>query len=188
MCTFVSLGINAGLEKYPKVYVFKLKRPIKLAGQTIEHLSVNNYAADPFYSPEGKTAMTIILDGDSYDFWKKAKEENWYDGEKQKLADEVIKALTAQMPEIAGNIEVIDVATPLTYERYCGNWKDSWMTEMTGGMKMKTYPAVIKGLSGVYFAGQRMQPPGGLPVALVSGRTAVQYLCRDTGTVFVSED
>jgi hypothetical protein len=32
----------------------------------------------------------------------------------------------------------IDVATPLTYERYCANWKGSWKTEMLPGMKMKT--------------------------------------------------
>ncbi|MCL2877583.1 MAG: hypothetical protein FWF13_02250 [Acidobacteria bacterium] len=62
------------------------------------------------------------------------------------------------------------------------------MTEMTPGMKMKAYPAGIKGLSGVYFAGQRKIPPGGLPVALMSGRKAVQYLCRDADTVFVSEE
>jgi len=62
------------------------------------------------------------------------------------------------------------------------------MTEMTPSMKMKSYPAAINGLSGVYFAGQRMMPPGGLPVALMTGRTAVQYLCRDTGTLFVSEE
>jgi len=59
---------------------------------------------------------------------------------------------------------------------------------MKSGMSMKSYPAVIEGLNGVYFAGQRMMPPGGLPIALQSGRTAVQYLCRDTGTVFASED
>ena len=44
-----------------------------------------------------------------------------------------------------------------------------------------------EGLDGLYFAGQRMSPPGGLPIALMSGRTAVQYLCRDAGVVFVSE-
>ena len=62
------------------------------------------------------------------------------------------------------------------------------MTEMTPNMKMKAYSAVIKGLSGLYFAGQRMFPPGGLPPVLTSGRIAVQYLCRDTGTVFLSEE
>jgi hypothetical protein len=55
-------------------------------------------------------------------------------------------------------------------------------------MSLKTYPAAVKGLSCVYFAGQRMMPPGGLPVALMSGRSAVQYLCRDTNTLFISEE
>jgi len=107
--------------------------------------------------------------------------------EKKKIGDKVIAAVEAQFPESAGQIEVCDVATPLTYERYCGGWKGSWMTEMTPGMKIKSYPCVIKGLDGVYFAGHRLMPPGGLPVALASGRTAVQHLCRDTGTLFISE-
>ena len=188
MATFLSLGINADLKKYQKGLVFKLKQPISLWSQKYEYLSVTNYASDPFYSPEGKTAITVILDGDTYDLWKKAKEENVYLEEKQKLADAVIEALSGLIPEIKGQVEVCDVATPLTYERYCGNWKGSWMTEMTPSMKMKNYPAVINGLSGVYFAGQRMMPPGGLPVALMTGRTAVQHLCRDTGTLFVSEE
>ena len=187
MCVFISLGVDADLKKYPKSPAFKLSEPITIAAQTYEFLPVNNYAGDPAYSPEGKTAMTIILPGDTYDFWKKAKDENRYEEEKQKLAYVTIKALTAFMPEISGRVEVCDIATPLTYERYCGNWKGSWMTEMTPGMKIKSYPAVIGGLSGVYFAGQRMMPPGGLPVALETGRTAVQYLCRDTNTVFISE-
>jgi hypothetical protein len=29
---------------------------------------------------------------------------------------------------------------------------------------------------------------GGLPPALMTGRTAVQYLCRDTNTLFISEE
>jgi len=187
MATFVSLGINADLKKVPHGYVFKLNQPITLGKQTYEYLNVNNYAADPVYSPEGKTALTATLSGDTYDFWKKAREENRYAEEKQKVADAVIAALSAQIPEIQGQVEVVDVATPLTYERCCANWKGSWMTEMTPGMKMKTYPADVKGLAGVYFAGHRMMPPGGLPVALISGRTAVQYLCRDTDTLFISE-
>jgi len=187
MATLVSLGINANLGKYHKNYIFRLKTPIKLANETYESISINNYAADPVYSPKGKSAVTIQLPGNTYEFWKKAKEENRYAEEKQKVADAVIAEISAQIPEANGKVEIIDVATPLTYERYCANWKGSWMTEMKSGMRMKNYPAVIKGLSGIYFAGHRMQPPGGLPVALVSGRTAVQYLCRDTHTLFVSE-
>ena len=39
-------------------------------------------------------------------------------------------------------------------------------------------------LAVVYFAGQRLVAPGGLPTAVDTARTAVQHLCRDTGTVF----
>jgi len=187
-CTFVSLGINADLKKYPERYIFKLEQPIKLADQTYEYLRPNNYAADPVYSPAGKTAMTIHLNGDTYDFWKKAKDENRYAQEKQAIAEKVIAAVSAQIPEARGQIEVCDVATPLTYERYCGNWKGSWMSAMGPGMKMKTYPPVVKGIGRLYFAGQRLMPPGGLPPALATGRMTVQHLCRDTGTVFVSEE
>ena len=187
MNTFISLGVNADLRKYPRAGIIKPGKPITLDNQAYEYLVYNNYAKDPVYSPEGKSAMTIPLAGDTYDFWKKAKEENRYDEEKQKIAGAVIAALCEHIPEIEGHLEVCDVATPLTYERYCGNWKGSWMTEMTPKVKIQNYPAVIDGLTGVYFAGQRMTPPGGLPIALTSGRAAVQYLCRDTGTVFVSE-
>jgi len=187
MGTLVSLGIDADLRKYQKGLVFKLAEPISLDKQTYKYLSVNNYAADPVYSPEGKSALTVQLSGNTYDYWKKAKEEDRYGDEKLRIAGDVIRALEVLLPETAGKVDVVDVATPLTYERYCGNWKGSWMTDMVPSMKMKSYPAVIDGLSGLYFAGHRMMPPGGLPVALMSGRTAVQYLCRDTGTVFQSE-
>jgi phytoene dehydrogenase-like protein len=130
----------------------------------------------------------MILISDSYDFWKKAKEEGRYEKEKEKVAADVIAALTAQMPEIDGKVEVYDVATPLTYERYCANWRGSWMTMMAHTMKVRAYPAVVSNLSGVYFAGHRMRAPGGLPIAARSGRAAVQYLCRDTDTLFVSEE
>ena len=188
MCTFVSLGINADLTKYPKDLIFKLKNPLRVATFDHDHLKISNYANDSHYSPEGKAAVTLILTSDSYDFWKKAKEEGRYKEEKEKVARVVIDALTHHLPEIEGEIEVVDVATPLTYERYCDNWRGSWMTMMAHTIKIKAYPATVSNLQGVYFAGHRMRAPGGLPVAARSGRAAVQYLCRDTNTLFISEE
>jgi phytoene dehydrogenase-like protein len=186
MCVLVSLGINADLKQYPTKPIFKLNTPFSFANQTLKYLYANNYASDPAYSPNGKTAMTIQLAGDTYDFWKMVKEEGRYADEKQKLADKIIAAIAEQIPETAGKIEVCDIATPLTYERYCGNWKGSWMTAMTADMRKEPYPATIDGLDGVYFAGFRMIPPGGLPPALLSGQIAVQYLCANTKTEFVA--
>ncbi|MDR0334096.1 MAG: FAD-dependent oxidoreductase, partial [Dysgonamonadaceae bacterium] len=187
-CVLVSLGINADLQNYPDRSIFKIKEPIQFANETFNSLFLNNYANDPHFSPDGKTTLTLQLAGDSYDFWKKAKEENRYAEEKQKIADKIIEAIVAQIPEAEGKIEIVDVATPLTYERYCGNWKGSWMTAITGSLNINPYPSTIKGLDGVYFAGQRIMPPGGLPPALMTGRMAVQYLCKDTNTLFISEE
>lgn len=49
---------------------------------------------------------------------------------------------------------------------------------------MEHYPAKPGSIRNLYFAGQRLVIPGGLPVAAETGRLAAQYLCRDTGTVF----
>jgi phytoene dehydrogenase-like protein len=184
---FVSLGINADLKNYPDRPLIKLKKPVTVDNQTYKYLMLSSYANDSVYSPEGKTAMTIQLPGDTYDFWQKAKAENRYAEEKQILANKIIGAIETHFPESAGKVEVCDIATPLTYERYCGNWRGSWMTAIGSDFTINTYPSVIKGLERVYFAGQRMKPPGGIPPAMMTGRTAVQYLCRDTDTLFISE-
>jgi len=188
MTTFISLGVNADLSGYPKNLVIKPGKPIELAGHAHKYLSINNYGADPHYSPAGKAALTIQLSGDSYDFWANTKKENWYDEEKEALANAVIEQLSEQIPEVKGNVEVCDVATPLTYERYGGNWKGSWMTAMTPEVGSEPYPPVIDGLAGVYFAGQRMMPPGGLPPALLTGMAAVEHLCRDMGVAFIGQE
>lgn len=187
-CTYISLGIDADLSNYPHNYLIRLKRPLAIAQLTYPFAQASNYAGNPVYSPEGKTAMTIVFPGDTYDFWKEAKENGRYAEEKQKVGDEMVALLVEQLPEIEGKIEVVDVATPLTYERYCASWRGSWMTDAADGMHVRAYPAAVDGLSGVYFAGHRLSPPGGMPVAVRSGRKAVQYLCRDTKTLFVAED
>ena len=185
MCTMVSLGINSDLKHYPKRLLLKLNNPIYLGEQQYQYLGITNYAGNTTYAPRGKTALTIYLGGDTYAFWKKAKEENRYTDEKQKIANQLIKVITTQMPESDEKIEVCDVATPLTFERYSGSWKGSWMTAVTPNMRVEPYPTIIRGLDGIYFAGHRMYPPGGLPLAMVSGITAVKRLCRDTNTTFI---
>ena len=82
-------------------------------------------------------------------------------------------------------VEVYDVATPLTYERYCSSYQGSWMSIWKPKTSRFQYPQTIKNLEGVYFAGQRIMMPGGLPIAVYTGRRAVQLLCRDNKIEFV---
>ena len=52
------------------------------------------------------------------------------------------------------------------------------------GGKSIDYPIKCASVDGLYFAGQRSMMPGGLPIAVSAGRTAVQFLCKDTNTWF----
>ena len=184
MNTFVCLGIEADLSALPENMVMTFDQPFTYAGNDIDTIGLNNYATFEGYAPRGYTSVTMSLMGDTYDYWKITKEQGTYYDEKKRLAEVIIDRLSSKLPQIKDKVAVWDVATPLTYERFCGTYKGSWMTETRKGSKMITYPAVSEKISSLYFAGQRMQPPGGLPVAAISGRTAIQYLCRDTNTVF----
>lgn len=181
---FVSLGVEADLSGLPESIGFSLESPVTIGGVTMDGLGVNNYAAYKGYAPKGCTALTAIISGDCYDYWKKCKENGSYEDEKKKAGDAIIKLISEKWPQISGKVAVVDVATPLTYERYCGSLKGSWMSVLRKGDKMLEYPIANESLKNLYFAGQRMMPPGGLPTAFDTGRKAAQYLCRDTDTVF----
>jgi phytoene dehydrogenase-like protein len=78
-----------------------------------------------------------------------------YREEKEQIADAVIATLEKRFPGLTNQIEMYDVATPITYFRYTGNWQGTyqgWLatpkTPMTFLIK-KTLP----GLDNFYMAG-----------------------------------
>ena len=91
----------------------------------------------------------------------------------------MVGVLDRRFPGLAGLVEMVDVATPMTFERYTGNWKASfegWLptpANLTTEMR-KTLP----GLEGFYMAGQWVAPGGGLPSGLMTGRQVVQLICH----------
>jgi len=183
VCTFIGVGIRAKISQTP-IPKWELEEPITYAGKTITEIGFQNYFGREGYAPEGCTTLTTTLTGDTYNFWKKAKEEGCYEEEKRKLADQLCRVICQKFPQSTGNIEVIDIATPLTYERYTGAYHGSWMSITGLGKKMRTYPGFLKNIRGVYFAGHRLMTPGGFPVALYSGYKAAQMVCRQFDAIF----
>jgi phytoene dehydrogenase-like protein len=182
--TFISIGVEADLSDLPERIDFVLDQPLQCGGRQESVIGICNYAGYQGYAPHGCTAVTAIFAGDSYDFWKACKENGTYAAEKERLASDFIEILAKKYPQTAGKIAVWDVATPLTYERYLHSYKGSWMTITAKESNPVYYPAKPESIQNVYFAGQRQRSPGGLPVAVDSGRRAVQYLCKETNTVF----
>jgi len=187
---YVGLGVARTFEDItPSVsgISFPLEKPIVIDQRERNRMEVHIYNFDPTLAPEGKTVLTVLFESD-YDYWKELKENpSRYREEKQRIASEVVARLDQRFPGLAADVELRDVATPMTFERYTGNWRGSYegwlITSRTLGMRMsKTLP----GLKDFYMVGQWVQPGGGLPPAATSGREVVQIMCKKDGRRFVT--
>ena len=181
-CMFIGLGIKASLQQWPRSMQIVLRRPFLAAGISYGTLVVNNYSRETDYAPEGCTVLTCLLHGPSYAFWKQAKENGSYLQEKTDVVKRFIEALGEVIPEIRGKVEVTDMATPLTYERYCDTFEGSYMSGWPA--RKSLHHAPIRYKHGLYFTGQRTLYSGGLPPAAQAGRLTAQTLCKDFDVVF----
>jgi phytoene dehydrogenase-like protein len=168
-------------------FYLPLDEPLSLGGKEYRTLNLHMYNFDPSLAPEGKTVVKFIIQAD-YDYWEALSHDRArYDAEKERVADTLLQVLEKRFPGITPLVEMRDVATPMTWVRYTGNWRASfegWMIDIDSfGMQMsKTLP----GLSNFYMVGQWVEPGGGLPPAATSGRGIAQILCKRDGKKFVS--
>jgi phytoene dehydrogenase-like protein len=181
----VMLGLARDMAQEPSRLVFKVDKPIVIAGHEFPWLYFIHHGFDPTSAPQGKTAAEVWYDSD-YTYWELLYQDKpAYETEKQRIADETIAALDKRWPGLAADVEVVDVPTPATYHRYTGNWQgspDGWYItkENVGSPAILTVP----GLDGLYMAGQWTAPFTGTIFAALTGRQAVQLLCRADGKRF----
>ena len=176
----ISLGVARDFSNEPHRVILPFEEPINVDDGIRSWATLRHYCYDPTMAPSGKSVVTVSFLGANYKYWKKLYEDRQrYKAEKQSLANTVIDKLEKRFPGIKGEIEVVDVATPVTYERYTGNWQGSYMgwgntTETMGKSMSRTLP----GLGSFYMAGQWVYMGGGVPGALMSGRHLIQIICK----------
>lgn len=179
----VSLGVARDLSDEPHAVTYALEQPMPIAGEERRTLGVRHYCYDPTLAPPGKSVVVVAFTS-NYAYWKAlAQDRERYEAEKKDIALKVIAQLEQRYPGITGQVEVVDVATPLTYERYTGNWQGSmegWLiTTKTMTMAMgKGMAKTLPGLENFYMVGQWVEPGGGLPSAAQSGRRIIERICR----------
>ncbi|KPL77290.1 hypothetical protein ADN00_09150 [Ornatilinea apprima] len=190
---YVGLGVNNRFENEPKTVSgisFALKQPVEIADQTLERLSVHVYNQDPTLAPDGKTSLTVMIPS-SYAYWKEmAKDPVEYEEKKEQIARQVVAMLEQRFPGIGSQVEMVDVATPLTFERYTGNWQGSfegWLiTPQNAGSIMSPMKQTLPGLSNFYLCGQWVEPGGGLPTGVMSARRLLKAVCKEDGRKFIT--
>jgi phytoene dehydrogenase-like protein len=103
----------------------------------------------------------------------------------------VIHIIERFHPGFQERIEVIDVSTPLTRERYTGNWMGAMQarkpnSNMIQALLQESPRYAHKEISGLYMAGQWVEAWGGITTAAQSGRKAIQAMCQRDGRQFAA--
>jgi len=188
----IALGVARTFEELPHSSFgidFPIDEPIIIAGNELNQLRVNAiYNFDPTLAPQGKTVLRVWFPSD-YDYWKSLQQDpDRYRAEKEEIVDKIVFLFDKRFPGLADQVEMRNVATPITYERYTGNWQDSfegWLpTTETFGLRMsKTLP----GLSNFYMTGQWVEPGGAIAFVAVSGRNVIQLICKQDKKLFVTK-
>ena len=161
--------------------------PVTIAGEKMKRLGIRFHDFDPTAAPPGKTLAKILIPS-NLAYWEPFREDSSrYEAEKEHICDQVVSILDRRLPGFAGLIEMRNVASPLTYVRYTGNWQGShqgWMlTPKAGFLRMKK---VLPGLENFFMVGHWVQPGGGVPMAALSGRNVAQLLCKKDKRPFVT--
>jgi phytoene dehydrogenase-like protein len=187
---YVSLGIAGSLEGLPASIgglTYPLDTPIKIAGKEEKAMTVRSYCFDPTLAPVGKNVAVVQYETD-YDYWNDlSRNPERYKEEKESITADIIAGIEQRFPGISGQVEMTDVATPVTWERYTGNWRgayEGWMfdTESFTTTMKKTLPD----LDNFYMAGQWVNPGGGIPTAVMSGNHTVQMICKQDRKKFTT--
>ncbi len=188
---FVGLGVNRLFNDVPQSVsgmAITLKKPVEIGEALRERLWVHIYNQDPSLAPAGKTSINVILNTD-YEYWKKlSMDRSAYDQKKEEIARTVVGQLENRFPGISSLVEVTDVATPMTFERYTGNWKGSfegWLiTPENSYTMMKPMSDELPGLKNFHMCGQWVGPGGGLPTGIMLGRRLLKKICKQDGRKF----
>ena len=184
----VSYKLNKILYNYPKMINFEIK-PYTIKDMTIDNITIRNHSFDNTLNKNVAT-LTVLLDAKEglYDYLASLNKKD-YLNEKEKLGNHLLNEIKTYIGLSDEDIELIDVSTPLTYERYTNAYKGSYMsfitTRKSKGLMRK---GLIKGLDNFAMAGQWIMSPGGLPIALFSGKFAVMRIAKMDKKKFIDLD
>ncbi len=191
----VFLGLNRDLSQEPSALIMLLDKPVRIAGHEHRSLEMQMYGFDRTMAPPGKGVIKVELFS-RYPYWKALyADRRRYNDEKQKIADQVIDILERQyFRGIRNQIEVVDVPTIMTWERYMGgthgfaNFPNKKISLFSALLSKGQEEMRLPGLANFYFTGVWVTSAGALFMNALSGRRAIQAICRQDGKRFRIEN
>lgn len=185
----VFLGVDRELSNEPSALVMLLDQPVEIAGHVNESLEMQIYGFDKTMAPEGKGVIKVELVS-SYAYWKKLyNDRTLYEEEKARVAEVIIDLLEKRYPGIKRQVEVVDVPTLMTWERYMGgthgfNNMPNKKLNFMGTLFKRGQETTLPGLSNFHLVGAWVTSIGALFANALSGRTLIKTICKEDGKRF----
>ena len=188
----VCLGVNRDLSGEPSSLVLLLDQPVTIANHQYENIEAQVYGFDRSMAPAGKGTIKVELWA-SYAYWKQLynADREKYRQEKQRVGEQVIEILESHFHGIKNQVEVIDVYTLMTWERYMGGtqgWFNLPNRKLDFSMKEdpsdKKFKTTLPGLANFYFVGVWATMMGSLAHNANSGKMIIRRICKKDGKDF----
>ncbi|MCG8569248.1 MAG: NAD(P)/FAD-dependent oxidoreductase [Spirochaetes bacterium] len=192
----VYLGVKRDLSSCPSALLQFLDQPEEIGGHCFDHLHMQIFGFDTSMAPAGKGVIKVELFTKASHFARLYQDKAAYQAEKNKIGNKVINLLEKQFPGLRADVEVVDIATLNTWERYMGGtlghnnfpYKYKNLTDIRNIMdfifglnKMFNLP----GLKNFYFTGQWVTSMGSLFSNALTGKNVIQKICKHCGVKFV---
>lgn len=176
----VGLGVARNLADEPHAILLPLAAPVRIGGVSHERLYVQTFGFEPSFAPPGKSVIKALLPT-SWLYWRNLYDDPVaYQAEKDAAAKAVIGCLAKRFAGLESQVEVVDVSTPMTMERFTGNGlgysgssAEMTMALLTGRRLSMTLP----GLKNFYMVGQWAGMPG-LSMVAAMGRDVARHILR----------
>ncbi len=146
---------------------------------------MSSSSADPTLAPPGKGTLSVYLPA------KLSLFDNWRTGDgftrgaayrdwKRQYADIIVRRIEASLvPDLRSAVELVDVATPVTYLRYTGNRDGTIMgTRMSFKNVMRSVSGYATPISNLYIGGQWAEYSGGVPTAIRAGANSAMLVLK----------
>jgi phytoene dehydrogenase-like protein len=183
----ISFGVKRKFPDDPWIVMYHLEEPFPIGSAMKDafHVRICNYT--PHFAPEGRTLIQPMFET-KWEYWSKLrKDKKMYNAEKQRIAEECLQRLECHYPGITGQVEMTDIATPYTYWRYTRNYQGSYMGWLpTPKILSQLIERIPPGLSHFYLAGQWVTPGGSVPASMITGRNAIEIICKREKQDFIT--
>jgi phytoene dehydrogenase-like protein len=178
----IFLGLDSDLSGEPHALTLLFDEPLDLGRIEQDSLHLITFGPESGLAPKGKSILKIEAQA-NYFYWKERRDADLrtYREEKERVARLIIDRITPRFPVLRNKIEVMDISTPPTAERFTGNrfgWQAGPPKEDAATIMRKGLSKTLPGLDNFHMVGQWASASLGVSNVAMMGRNLVKDLCK----------